>query len=126
MLLFCSSTSAVAEKYALVVVVHRHRKRDLGVVLPDDVLVEYFFISGPESVRAACRPESFLVPVGHDVLVLEDAHAKIDAFVADIHSGPCDEALHLILRACRRRSTKHIFASSFKFRHGFYTCAYRL
>ena len=76
---------------ALVVVVHGHGEYFLGPVLLNHVLVHYrldFRWLGNGDAAGGL----FLL-----VLLFDDLVAKLDAFVADVHRGPGDELLNLIL-----------------------------
>ena len=78
--------------HALVVVVDRHRQRALGLLLPDDVLVEHAvdLLRLRQVVDVEGRR-------GGELLV-DDLVAEIDALVADVDARPRDQLLDLPLR----------------------------
>ena len=74
---------------AFVVIVHRHRKDFLGLLLTDDVLVEVGLdLRGAFDLRKIDR--SLLLILPGDFL-LEDAHGLFDTFVADVGVEPGDQ-----------------------------------
>ncbi len=73
-------------------VVDRHRERALGLVLPNDVLVEH-----PEDL-AGLREVVEIEGRGSGELLVDDLVAEVDALVADVHARPGDQLLHLPLR----------------------------
>ena len=86
----------------LVVVVHRHRERLLGLVLANHVLVD-------ELVDLARLGQ--LVPgrLGRlRELFLDDLVAEVDALVADVHTWPGDELLHLLLALSAERALQQV------------------
>ena len=78
--------------HALVVVVDRYRQRPLGLLLPDDVLVEDVV----DLTRLGQRLDVERRRSGE--LLVDDLVAEIDALVADVDAGPGDELLDLALR----------------------------
>ena len=93
---FCSSTSSAlrAGVDALVVVVDRDRERLLGPLLTDHILVED--VVDLFGLRNVPQPEVLV-----DVLVelfFDDLVAELDALVADVDAGACDQLAHLLLR----------------------------
>ena len=92
---FCSSMSDVVglhHLHALVVVVDRHRERALGLLLPDDVLVEHAVdLLRLRQVVDVERRRS-------GQLLVDDLVAEVDALVADVDARPGDQLLDLALR----------------------------
>lgn len=88
----------------LVVVVHRYGESLLRRLLPDDVPLE-------ELVDLA-RFGEFLPPhlARFGELFLDDLVAEIDALVADVHTGACDELLDLLLALATERALEQIAA----------------
>jgi hypothetical protein len=74
------------------VVVDRYRQRPLGLLLADDVLVEHVV----DLTRLGQRLDVERRRSGE--LLVDDLVAEIDALVADVDAGPCDELLDLALR----------------------------
>src|SRR5579883_2750249 len=80
-----------AMRETLIVVVHRDGEDALGVILADHIVVEHLAdIFGPR--HAVARFDK-----GRLVLLTDDVHAELDAFVADEHGGAGDELAHLVL-----------------------------
>src|ERR671918_166060 len=76
----------------LVVVVHRDREDLLGLLLPDDVVVQ-------ELVDLTGLGELLELQLGGlGQLLLDDLVAQVDALVTDVDTGPGDELLDLLLR----------------------------
>ena len=74
---------------AFVVVVHRHRKDFLGLLLTDDILVEVGLdLRGAFDLRKIDRSLLLILP---GEFLLEDAHGLFDAFVADVGVEPGDQ-----------------------------------
>ena len=88
----------------LVVVVDRDREGLLRGLLADDVALE-------ELVDLP-RLGEFLPPHlgGLGELLLDDLVAEIDALVADVHTGSCDELLHLLLALSAERALEQVAA----------------
>ena len=86
---------ATAVIYALVMVVDRNGQRYLCAFLSDDVLVEYGLY--PMRGRKTFGLGEFGFMLVHVVSVVEQVHAKLHAFVADIRAGSRDYSLDLIL-----------------------------
>src|SRR5690606_33765529 len=87
-----------------VVVVHRDGEGLLGRLLAHHVPLE-------ELVDLAGLGE--LLPAdlaGLGELFLDDLVAEIDALVADVHTGPCDELLDLLLALAAERALEQIAA----------------
>src|SRR5262249_52806052 len=80
-----------AELDALVVVVDGHGQDPLGVVLADDVVVQEL----EDLTRLGQLVEAQLGGLGQ--LLLDDLVAQVDALVADVHAGPGDQLLDLLL-----------------------------
>ena len=107
MLLLASSTSdsPLADGLdALVVVVHGHGQRALGLVLADDVVVQ-------DAVDVARLGQLLEVERrrGGELLV-DDLVAQVDALVADVHAGAGDELLHLALRLAAEAAEQLVVA----------------
>ena len=75
----------------LVVIVHRHRQHALGVVLADHVGVEHRADLGRARHAVARLDEGVLV------LLADDVHAQLDAFIADEHGRAGDQLADLML-----------------------------
>ena len=73
-------------------VVNGHGEDLLGAVLTDDIAVEEL----EDLVRLRQLGEGHLFGVGE--LLFDDLVAQLDALIADVHTGPGDELLHLLLR----------------------------
>ena len=87
-----SPSSVLSSLDALVVVVDRDRQDPLRLILTDDVVVQ-------ELVDLARRREFTETDVGGlGQLFFDDLVAEIDALVADVHAGACDQLLDLLLR----------------------------
>ena len=105
---FASSTSLFfgGVVQALVVVVHRDREHALGVVLADDVIVE-------DALDLFRGRHAFL---GLDqrgfVLLADDVHAELDAFIADEHGRAGDELAHLVLALAAERAVESVLGLS--------------
>ena len=84
-----------AEINALIVVIDRHREGDLRLVLPDHILVQNAlnFLGRGQFIR------NLLQTGGAVVLkpIVQNAHAQLDALVADAHAGPLDHPVDLLL-----------------------------
>src|SRR5690606_4425690 len=77
---------------ALVVVVNRHRKRALGLFLPDYVVVEKRLdLGGYGKLVAHGIARGFLGFFQDDVVT------QVDAFIADEHRRPGDKLAHFML-----------------------------
>jgi len=73
-----------ADREPLVVIVDRHREHALGVVLADHVIVEHVAdIAGRRHAVARLHE-------GGLVLLADDVHAELDAFIADEHGRAGD------------------------------------
>src|SRR3989337_4310526 len=86
----------------LVVVVHGNREHALGVILADDVIVE----DGANLHRgghAVARLHQRAL-----VLLADDVHAKLDAFIADEHRRPGNELAYLVLALAAERAVEGI------------------
>ena len=104
----------------LVMVVHRDGQGDLGLILPDDIVVEHFL--DVCRARQLVRPETEvgrtrLFGCGGAVLgvvaLVDDAHTQADTFVADIRAVAGDEPVDHRL-GLAAKAAAYIFAL-FKF-----------
>ena len=86
---------AAAEVDALVVVIYRHRQGHLGSLLADDILVQHLVDLPGGGDGVGNLPGGGVLD--QVALVLQDAHAQLDALVADIGAGAGDEPADLIL-----------------------------
>src|SRR5450830_16437 len=78
--------------HALVVVVHGHGERALGLLLADHVVVE-------DRVDVARLGQALEIQSdGRGELLVDDLVTEVDALVADVHAGAGDELLDLALR----------------------------
>src|SRR5947208_13081308 len=86
----------------LVVIVHRDREHALGMLLPDDVIVEHLadFLRGRDAVARLDQRGL--------VLLADDVHAQFDALVADENGRPGDELAHLVLALAAKRAIERI------------------
>src|SRR5690606_31054117 len=89
---------------ALVVVVHRHRERLLGPLLPDHVLVEDLEDLLRLGHRAA-RTLRLLLE-----LLADDVVAQLDAFIADEHARARDQLTDLVLALPAERAVEDLAA----------------
>src|ERR1700675_4527988 len=87
---------------ALVVVMAGDREHLLGVVLPDDVVVENLadFLRRRDAVSRFTQRGLFLF--------LNDVPAQLDAFIADEHRWAGDELAHLMLALAAERAVERI------------------
>ena len=99
---------AFAAQDALVVVVDRDRQHTLGLVLPDDILVQAVFdlLRGQDVDRevvrslhtgAACIAAAGAVRARMLRLVREQVVTQADALAADVDAGADDHPLHFVL-----------------------------
>src|SRR5215208_617408 len=72
-------------------IVHGHRKRLLGALLPDHILVESF----PNLCRLRHPNIRRLTPGVFVELFVENAFANVYAAVANVNTRTCDELAHL-------------------------------
>ena len=78
---------------ALVVVVHRHRQRALGGLLPDHIVIQ-IGLDGGRRRQIAAR----LLGIRHTRRIIpDDFIAQVDAFITHEDRGPGDELLHFML-----------------------------
>ena len=87
---------------ALVVVMHSHREHALGMVLADHVVVEDS-ADIDRRRHAVTRLDEVVL-----VLLTDNVHAKLDAFVADEHGRSRDELAHLMLALTAERAVKRV------------------
>src|SRR6478672_3936238 len=87
----------------LIVVVHRNREHALGVVLADHIVVE----NGADLHRrghAVARLDQARL-----VLLADDVHAELDAFIADEYGRAGDELADLVLALAAKGAIKGVF-----------------
>ena len=95
-------TALVAGLNALVVVVDGHGQRPLGGVLTDDVVLEEF----SDLRRLGKLVELDLARFGQ--FLFDDLVAEVDALVADVHPGSCNELFDLLLTLTAERALEQI------------------
>jgi hypothetical protein len=81
----------VAVRQSLVVIVHGHREDALGVLLADHVIVEHTLDLGRGRNPGTALGDCALV------LLADDIHAQLDAFIADEHGRAGDQFPDLVL-----------------------------
>src|SRR5690606_32297713 len=103
--------AAVAQP--LVMVVDGDRKRALGRMLPDHVLVE------DRADLGGCRQLALLAAARAlgTGLVTNDVVAKLDAFIADEHRRSGDQLAHFVLALAAERAIQQLLARSFLVGH---------
>src|SRR6476659_9828482 len=80
----------------------RDRKHLLGMVLTDDIVVENFAnLLGRRNAVARLHQRGL-------VLLANDVHAQLDAFVADENGRAGDELAHLVLALAAERAVERI------------------
>src|SRR5206468_7464418 len=89
-------------------VVHRHRKRLFGDLLPNHILVE----RAPDFCRLRHAKVGGLAPGVLVQLFIEDAFANVYATVADIDSGPGDQFAHLGVTLATKRAHGEVGSAS--------------
>ena len=83
-------------------IVDGDREHLLGVVLPDDVVVEHLAdLFGRGDAVARLHQRGL-------VLLADDVHAQLDAFIADENRRPRDELAHLVLALAAERAVKRV------------------
>src|SRR6202023_912267 len=95
----------------LVMVVDGDREHLLGMVLADDVVVEDF----ADLLRRRDAVARF-----HQrglVLLADDVHAQLDAFVADEDGRPGNELAHLVLALAAERAIERVLGFSTDLAH---------
>src|SRR6202022_5162287 len=103
-----------AMREALVMVVHGYREHALGVILADHVIVEHL-----ANVARPGNPVPRLDQSGF-VLLTDDVHAELDAFIADEHGRAGDQLSDLVLALAAERAVERVFrvaAAGFGHRH---------
>jgi hypothetical protein len=88
------------------VVVDRHREDPLGVVLPDDVVVQE--VEDLDGLGQLVEAQL----TGFGELLLDDLVAEVDALVADVDPRACDETLDLLLRLAAEGALQQLTAVS--------------
>ena len=88
-------------RQALVVVVHRHAKHALGLLLPDHVVVQHPLISGGGHAGAALDQRAL-------VLLADDVGAELDALIADEYGRARDQLAHLVLALAAERAVEGV------------------
>src|SRR5271163_871880 len=91
-----------AMREALVMVVYGDRKDTFGVVLADHVIVEHL-----ANVARPGNPVARLDQSGF-VLLTDDVHAELDAFIADEHGRAGDQLSDLVLALAAERAVKRV------------------
>ena len=89
-------------------VVDCHGQGDLRLVLPDHILIQHIFdLPGSREFVG-----QVLQIVGCLILetVVQNAHAKMDALIADPHAGALDHPLHLIFMLAAKGAPKCLLA----------------
>src|SRR5215216_7251903 len=81
-------------------IVHGHRKCLLGDVLPDHVLIKSF----PNLCRLRNADVRRLTLGVFVELFIENAFANVDAAVANVNAGTCDEFSHLSVALATERA----------------------
>ena len=92
--------------HALVVVVDRHRQGTFRRLLAYDVLFEER--EDLPGLRKIEIGDGAVTGLGHPLF--DDLVAELDALVADVHAGPGDELLHLLLALTAERALEQISA----------------
>src|SRR6267142_1576699 len=86
----------------LVVIVNGDREHLLGLILTYDIVVKNFaYLLGRRDAVARLHQRGF-------VLLADDVHAQLDAFVADKYSRAGDELAHLVLALAAERAVERI------------------
>src|SRR5215467_6468754 len=86
----------------LVVIMDRDREHLLGVILTDDIVVKNFAnLLGSRNAVARLHQRGL-------VLLANDVHAQLDAFVADENGRAGDELAHLVLALAAERAVERI------------------
>ena len=93
---------------ALVVVVHGDREHALGVVLADHVVVEHLADVARRRNAVARLDQRRLV------LLADDVHAELDAFVADEDGRPGDQLPHLVLALAAERAVERVLGDRYR------------
>ena len=98
---------AAAEIDALVVVINRHRQGDLGAFLANHILIQDFldFLRRGQLLH---RLRKFVVLLAVPFIV-QQTHAKLHAFVADIGPGTGDDAFDFIFMLPAKRAANRLF-----------------
>ena len=101
---FASSTSLCLALVVepLVVIVNRDRQHFLGVILTDHVVVENL-ADFPRRRNAVARLHQRGL-----VLLADDVHAQLDAFVANEDGRPGNELAHLVLALAAERAVERV------------------
>src|SRR3954447_12179730 len=84
-------------------VVHRNRKNPLGVILPDDIIVE-----NPADIARSRHPVARF-DKRRLMLLTDDVHAKLDALVADKHGRTRNQLPDLVLALAAEGAVERIF-----------------
>ncbi len=108
--------SVVSRLHPLVVVVDGHRQDLLGVLLPDDVVVQELV----DLLGLGQLLEAELGGVGQ--FLGDDVVAELDALVADVDTRPGDQLLDLLLRLAAEAAL-HQIATVSEFRHVGSSCS---
>jgi hypothetical protein len=89
---------------AFVVVVDSHSQRSLGWLLADDI-----FLQEVEDLAGLRKLEAAKISYFRKFF-LNDLVAKLNAFIADIDTGPGNELAHLLLALSAERTLQQIGA----------------
>src|SRR5208337_650536 len=87
---------------ALIVVVNGNREHALGVILANHVIVENdaYLLRGRNAIAR--------LHVGVLVLLADDVHAKLNAFIANENRWPCNEFADFMLALAAERAIERI------------------
>jgi hypothetical protein len=89
-------------RQALVVIVHCNRKHPLGVILADHIVVEHAADVTRRRHAVARLDQSGLV------LLADDVHAQLNAFIADEHRRAGNQLAHLVLALAAKGAVKSV------------------
>ena len=101
---------STAEVDTLIVIVYRHREGHFGVFLADDILVQHI----PDLFGSRDHIGNIRALLLHVVSgILQDTHAELDAFVADICARARNDAGDLLLMFAAERAADRTFVVVF-------------
>ena len=96
---------------ALVMIVDSHGQDPLGLKLTDHVVVQHLAdFAGCGNAVAAFHQRGL-------VLLANDIHAKLDAFVADEHGRTGDQLANLVLALAAERAIERVFRVALRSGH---------